>query len=436
MGIGAGYNTTSGGYNSYYGINSGYAMKTGVNNAFYGSNSGYWFDGGSGNTFIGAEAGRGGGDNDPADPSGNYNTLLGSFTCTTLEGASNNVILGAFSGALLKTGNNNVFLGYQAGYYETSSNKLYIENSNAYSDNALIYGEFDNNILRLNGNTGISKTPVEKLDVNGAIRIGNSSLSNTGTIRWTGTDFEGYTNDGWASLTGSSKWSFSGDFIYPSKATKLAIGTSSPNTDVTMHLTGSATKSSLLLSPDVITEGNSEICLSEDKSFNSGFSISYVGSDKTLLFNGYLNGSKWGCPLTILNNDGYPYVGINETDPKEALTVRGNILIEGGGNVILNKGGEEIPDFVFLPDYKQLSIPEVKSFIETNGHLPWLSPAGQEKETINLSRMSIESLEAIENLQLQIISLKEENERLTKESADFKDELEMLKKEVELLKKQ
>ncbi|MCX6334493.1 MAG: hypothetical protein NT092_09330, partial [Bacteroidia bacterium] len=138
VGIGAGYKTTSGGYNSYYGINSGYAMTSGVNNAFYGSNSGYWFDGGSGNTFLGAEAGRGGPDNDPADPAGNYNTLVGSFTGTVLENASYNTIVGASAGAAMRTGNYNVFLGYQAGAGETSSNKLYIANS---STNPLIYGD-------------------------------------------------------------------------------------------------------------------------------------------------------------------------------------------------------------------------------------------------------------------------------------------------------
>ena len=40
-------------------------------------------------------------------------------------------------------------LGYQAGYSETGSNKLYIENSN--SATPLIYGEFDNDLVKING---------------------------------------------------------------------------------------------------------------------------------------------------------------------------------------------------------------------------------------------------------------------------------------------
>ena len=154
VGIGAGYKTTTGGYNSYYGINSGYAMTSGVNNAFYGSNSGYWFDGGSGNTFIGSEAGRGGPDNDPPDPAGNSNTLIGSFTSTVLESGSYNTIVGASAGAAMRTGNYNVFLGYQAGASETGSNKLYIANS---STNPLIYGDLSTKQLGIN-TTSLTKT--------------------------------------------------------------------------------------------------------------------------------------------------------------------------------------------------------------------------------------------------------------------------------------
>jgi hypothetical protein len=46
-------------------------------------------------------------------------------------------------------------------------------------------------------------SPLEQLDVNGAIRIGTTTNTNAGTIRWTGTDFQGYNGSSWVSLTDS-----------------------------------------------------------------------------------------------------------------------------------------------------------------------------------------------------------------------------------------
>ncbi len=57
------------------------------------------------------------------------------------------------------------------------------------------------------GNVGIGvNSPAEKLVVNGAVSIGSSKTNNPGTIRWSGSDFEGRIRDKWVSLTrGASK---------------------------------------------------------------------------------------------------------------------------------------------------------------------------------------------------------------------------------------
>lgn len=80
---------------------------------------------------------------------GDFNTAIGPYSLRFNLTGSNNVGLGSFSG-INNDGSANIFLGYYSGSNETGSNKLYIENSNADADNALIYGEFDNNILRTN----------------------------------------------------------------------------------------------------------------------------------------------------------------------------------------------------------------------------------------------------------------------------------------------
>lgn len=91
------------------------------------------------------------------------------------------------------------------------------------------------------GNTGVGiSSPQEKLDINGAIKLGTTTNSNAGTIRWTGTDFEGYASSEWKSLTASgvagngdenyiSKWTSEGasltsSGIYEDSAGKVGIG--------------------------------------------------------------------------------------------------------------------------------------------------------------------------------------------------------------------
>ena len=101
------FNKTSGNYNVAVGSNSLQLNITGSSNTAIGKNSGL-FNTGDNNVFIGRSA-----------------------------GGSN-------------TGSNNVFIGYLAGSISSSvSNRLYIANSA--TTNPLIYGEFDNSFLKING---------------------------------------------------------------------------------------------------------------------------------------------------------------------------------------------------------------------------------------------------------------------------------------------
>ncbi len=104
------------------------------------------------------------------------------------------------------------------------------------------------------GDIGIGTTsPVEKLDVNGAVKIGTTSGTHTGTMRWTGTDFEGYNGSTWQSFTdtgtgtlpsGSSgqtlrhngaNWVATGNLY--NNGTRIGLGTTLPNVD--FHVYGS-----------------------------------------------------------------------------------------------------------------------------------------------------------------------------------------------------
>ena len=54
-------------------------------------------------------------------------------------------------------------------------------------------------------NVGAATTPTERIEVSSAIKIGMALGSADGTIRWTGSDFEGRKAGAWVSLTGANE---------------------------------------------------------------------------------------------------------------------------------------------------------------------------------------------------------------------------------------
>lgn len=90
--------------------------------------------------------------------SGSANTAIGNNALNYNNSGDYNVGIGYQSLFNNSIGNSNIAIGFQAGYSETGSNKLYIENSN--STTPLIYGEFDTNLARINGNFRINSTTV------------------------------------------------------------------------------------------------------------------------------------------------------------------------------------------------------------------------------------------------------------------------------------
>ncbi|MCK5058661.1 MAG: tail fiber domain-containing protein [Candidatus Aminicenantes bacterium] len=151
MGVWTGYNNTTGAANIMVGNYAGYRNTDGSSNTFVGNRAGYDNTSGSGNTFSGNLAGV-------VNTTGCENTFIGYWAGKSNTEGNNNTFLGNYAGLSNTTGIGNVFLGSQAGYIETGSNKLYIDNSD--TNSPLIYGEFDNNIVTVNGKLGIgTKTP-------------------------------------------------------------------------------------------------------------------------------------------------------------------------------------------------------------------------------------------------------------------------------------
>jgi hypothetical protein len=108
--------------------------------------------------------------------SGGANTAIGTAALKTNSTGANNVAVGLNAGNL-STGSFNVFLGSDAGSAETGSNKLYIDGNSANSTNPLIYGEFDNKKLRVNGELRVTGQVQVNGDPSLPVAVGNNGYT-------------------------------------------------------------------------------------------------------------------------------------------------------------------------------------------------------------------------------------------------------------------
>jgi hypothetical protein len=150
----AGYNCTTASGSVFVGTRAGYNCGQSHGNTFIGDRTASSGVAGSYNTLLGAAAGfRIGGE---------QNVLIGAFAGNTNETSNNNTLVGYAAGSH-STGSNNVFIGSLAGDYETGSNRLHIANNGTES---LIYGEFDNSLVVVNGDLEVIGTVLKASDMN------------------------------------------------------------------------------------------------------------------------------------------------------------------------------------------------------------------------------------------------------------------------------
>lgn len=141
--------------NTAVGISALNSNQAGTNNTAFGKSSLANNNSGSHNAAFGASSME-------LNTNGVNNTAMGYGALYNNGSGTNNTALGfeAGFGSYGSNSSGNVFLGYRAGYNETGSNKLYIDNSDTYYP--LVYGDFSQN----------------KLEVNGEFKVANGSYSN------------------------------------------------------------------------------------------------------------------------------------------------------------------------------------------------------------------------------------------------------------------
>jgi hypothetical protein len=195
VGNGAGFNNTTGNQNHFDGNQAGYNNNTGSENYFSGFFSGHSNTAGTQNFFAGNNAGL-------LNSTGSKNYFSGFAAGYKNTSGGSNTYIGYQAGHENASGSGNIMIGNMAGYSETGSNKLYISNSS--TTTPLIYGQFDNRLVKLNGKAEIttqfatdtvlkltSPGQTTVLFQNPAYTIGNWSLTgkNTGTQVTSSFDF-------------------------------------------------------------------------------------------------------------------------------------------------------------------------------------------------------------------------------------------------------
>jgi hypothetical protein len=127
---------------------------------------------------------------------------IGGQALYNMNNGSRNVALGDNAGWTCVSGSDNVFLGYTAGYYETGSDKLFIDNDQRTDEatarlNSMIYGEFNstrasqNLFLNANVNVRETLTAENTFNTSGAVVFNVDAEDNDFTINklTTGTAF-------------------------------------------------------------------------------------------------------------------------------------------------------------------------------------------------------------------------------------------------------
>jgi trimeric autotransporter adhesin len=148
--------------------------------------------------------------------SGNF-SQTGATTFSTGTGANTLNGSSTFNGNVSLSGSNTLTVGTGATTLggtlsvtgaPTFSGQATFQNSTNSTSAFRVNRQDGNAVLAVNttsSSVGIGlDNPQQALDVNGGIRLGNTTNPLAGTLRWTGSDFEGYDGSNWRSLTATS----------------------------------------------------------------------------------------------------------------------------------------------------------------------------------------------------------------------------------------
>src|SRR5690606_24505185 len=124
----------------------------------------------------------------------------------------------------------------------------------------------------------------------------------------------------------------------------------------------------------------------------------------------------WSAWRRVLVENVQGNVGIGTDTPRERLSVNGNIRAKE-----IKVEANNWPDYVFHENYHLRPLPEVKNYIEINGHLPEIPKAKEvEEQGVSLGEMNKLLLKKVEELTLYLIERDERIDKIEKELTEMK----------------
>lgn len=161
---------------------------------------------------------------------------------------------------------------------------------------------------------------VEALEVNGGIKLGNTSNTNAGTLRWTGTDFEGYNGSGWVSLTSGGGTTIVGGASANFVSGLANVGANITGTPVEMLLFTTATAVSNTIGVTGFTapaDGSFSTCLVKNTANITG---------GTLDLRWRVNGVSVGAAVCSMNNGANNRQSSSVVDPGVVTFLAGDTI--------------------------------------------------------------------------------------------------------------
>ena len=125
-------------------------------------------------------------------------------------------------------------------------------------------------------------------------------------------------------------------------------------------------------------------------------------------YNNIILGTRGVERLRVASNG---YIGIGTKNPKELLSVNGNVQAK---SIIVSTTATDWPDYVFDKEYRLPELMEVAAQIKATGHLPGMpSAASLENEGVDLGKMLKLQQKKIEELTLYLIEQQKQISQLS-----------------------